>query len=923
MGRWISFFLVGCAACAAPPEDESEAVDQASSPVANGTLDTANDYPEVVRFVTSAGSSCSGTLITPMHVLTANHCITGKALGPACLGADNLHAFTDTRLTKWGVGVYDTPFRTDTPSLVAIHAGAPGKPRTSVRLHRRVDECSQEDAARDLAIITLDRLVPESLARPVHPAGMPGAPGCDIGDEMDGWLVGWANDRRVAYSGGWTQDEEGSGEFLYKNSYTYWSDYGAEAGDSGGMLHRADGRFCGVISRHHVPLGSIFYHQTEAATLDAANSTAFISDVVLDKWGRYKGECASGLGTVDTDGDTRPDECDNCKFVDNTDQADSDGDGRGDVCDNCITTPNFDQQNSNFAEEKKIYGAPVLTAATPSAYLTTYFPGDRCDLNPLTTVKATGRVYEDTTGGRSVDCTIGAGEFCGGAPTAGLCATSRNNVLHAKSFVGGGTTSKKALTRVLSCVCTEPDVAACEIACDRTSVATHGPEWRTMTLEEPSWGGDVSVAPGLVPTEHYRLGAMGSPHERDWGWAYWNDFMLPSPAYGTRTIFQGVVWTWVQSYRDAAYGTPAPSDPITDTIQADKRQAVELLKVEEEGVSTKVGKPCLPGIDWKHFGDFKKMCPDCGWRPLGKIRPTSDGPTFLVGGPSFSEIDVTDHVSPELFGPLSDPNVLALWRSGAEASVQEGRAGVFIDRNTHAVLASLEIHEGILMGAPAQDYMQIPQWGPVVAAVSGARQEVAFFGERGWQGEILPRVRVFDLDWQSSYERPLQGELGLVDPVAATYRLEDDAYYVLDRATDAQGAPTMRLLRLPRGLTVELVAEWQRPGYRDQYALTSGEGGVLVVSAWGYDHAIAVLRFDEAGLRLDGLQFGAGPLLAPAEATEGGVVYAAPNQQGQWQQWQQGWQQGQGAQMEAEPMAMDLPPSDAPPIELAAVGWLF
>ncbi len=55
--------------------------------------------------------------------------------------------------------------------------------------------------------------------------------------------------------------------------------------------------------------------------------------------------CVFGCEDPDTDGDTVPDNQDNCPFVFNIDQSDIDDDGVGDVCDNCPGTPNADQSD--------------------------------------------------------------------------------------------------------------------------------------------------------------------------------------------------------------------------------------------------------------------------------------------------------------------------------------------------------------------------------------------------------------------------------------------------------------------------------------------------------------------------------------------------------------------------------------------------
>src|SRR5262249_46545744 len=58
---------------------------RAAHAVGNGTTDVAGQYPYVVH-LSFAGGSCSGVLVTPTWILTANHCVTGDN---SCVGGSN------------------------------------------------------------------------------------------------------------------------------------------------------------------------------------------------------------------------------------------------------------------------------------------------------------------------------------------------------------------------------------------------------------------------------------------------------------------------------------------------------------------------------------------------------------------------------------------------------------------------------------------------------------------------------------------------------------------------------------------------------------------------------------------------------------------------------------------------------------------
>jgi hypothetical protein len=85
---------------------------------------------------------------------------------------------------------------------------------------------------------------------------------------------------------------------------------------------------------------------------------------------------------TNSDADTYGDACDNCPSVTNQDQADSDGDGKGNVCDNCPSVSNPTQTDSdgdgkgNVCDNCPAVSNPTQTNSDADTY------GDACDNCP-------------------------------------------------------------------------------------------------------------------------------------------------------------------------------------------------------------------------------------------------------------------------------------------------------------------------------------------------------------------------------------------------------------------------------------------------------------------------------------------------------------------------------------------------------------
>jgi hypothetical protein len=393
--------LLGVCACSDDRASPHEPTARTSAAISNGSNDS--DTPEADVVVNL--SSCTGTLVAPSLVLTANHCITGGSGGPA----NNYFGNTIT------VGNASSDFNVlnQNPSIAA-----------KVRLARQLDinGGTPEDNAEDIALIVLQGGVYQQAAprRPtfVHPApdfclnatntcGPNGGPGEVLYDAPPMQIAGWgqvvangssASVRQVATAsafftippgnaGLWTRDQASD------NNSTL-------PGDSGGPLYTEKGGFRDVVGVASA-IGScepsfpqncqVSVHaditdtewfvgvQTNpdwiienATDHSHDNQPRWLSDHPIDddcssggpcncskgtstvcsRWygeADYVGPCQHGRtpDTNDTDCDHWYDAHDNCPFVANSDQLDNNDDGVGNAC-VCPCDPGNDQDGDGL-----------------------------------------------------------------------------------------------------------------------------------------------------------------------------------------------------------------------------------------------------------------------------------------------------------------------------------------------------------------------------------------------------------------------------------------------------------------------------------------------------------------------------------------------------------------------------------------------
>jgi len=319
----------GGSVAATPPTAAAQGLDAApwdlrtrNQAIKGGQTD--NEHPQVVGiFSAASGGICSGTLIAPNLVLTAQHCVAEVPNSFVICGSTRFGDITDAR------SIFVTTDTQMSPRSRLFRATevevAPG-PR---------DLCGA-----DIAVLILADNVPATVAEPATPRIDITAQAEEIytahgyGDDGSGGgfaagLRRWITDRTVMCDG--VDCVRLLGGQIRANEWV--GSEGTCQGDSGGPAFDEQGRVFGVLSRGGGECSSSVYSAVD-------DWSDWLRDVGLRaaEEGGYEPAAwvTTGLSEeqiVDDDLDGVPDEGDNCVGVANTDQLESDGDGRGDACD--------------------------------------------------------------------------------------------------------------------------------------------------------------------------------------------------------------------------------------------------------------------------------------------------------------------------------------------------------------------------------------------------------------------------------------------------------------------------------------------------------------------------------------------------------------------------------------------------------------
>ncbi len=319
----------------------------------------------VGMFSYDSGGMCSGTLIAPNLVLTAQHCVSevsservicGQSAFGSTYRADRVFVTTDPYLSR----------SSDYVSGAEIY----------------LPDGSGDMCGEDIALVLLSQNVPASDAEPIEPR------------------LDQAVEARETYSAigyGHTGDGSGAGvrrileglqvgcdgadcpDYTSVQDNEWLGDDGTCQGDSGGAALDEQGRVLGALSRGAAGCQSAIYssvtgwgdwirHTGRLAAMDGGYEmpTWIAGDLDADpdddgiptaddncplvSNSEQSDIDADGFGDEcdpDIDGDGHLNDADNCPLVSNPDQADSNGSGRGDACDNDTDGDGIDNDADN------------------------------------------------------------------------------------------------------------------------------------------------------------------------------------------------------------------------------------------------------------------------------------------------------------------------------------------------------------------------------------------------------------------------------------------------------------------------------------------------------------------------------------------------------------------------------------------------
>lgn len=331
--KWLALAVavVALSGCVEQEFGETEEMTTNTRAIEGGERDS--DHSAVVgMFSHESGGMCTGTLIAPNLVLTAQHCVSEMIQQYVECGTDGFGATFDADETMWTTQPQLTRELDDYVRGSEIF----------------IPDIDGDMCGEDIALVILEENVSEEEAEPIPPR---------LDEPVE------ADEEYSALGYGHTGDGSGAGvrrileglevecqgescpSYSTVTETEWMGDDGTCQGDSGGTALDEEGRVLGALSR---------------GSQGCSNGVYSGLDLWSD-WIRETGQKAADEGNYeplawmegegDTDGDGVNNVEDNCPDVQNEDQEDTDGDGIGDACDDDIDGDGVLNEEDNCPEE--------------------------------------------------------------------------------------------------------------------------------------------------------------------------------------------------------------------------------------------------------------------------------------------------------------------------------------------------------------------------------------------------------------------------------------------------------------------------------------------------------------------------------------------------------------------------------------------